>query len=139
MILIDNLFSDTETNYTIVKMLVPAFVAILFLQSGLDKVFNYKGNLYYFTDHFKNSPLSNFVPIMMPVITVLEVLAGILCAIGVFSLLMGNKLIAFWGLIIAAIALLSLFFGQRIAKDYAGAVSLVIYFALVIIGLLILV
>jgi uncharacterized membrane protein YphA (DoxX/SURF4 family) len=139
MILIDNLFANQVTNYTVVKMLVPAFMAILFLQSGLDKVFNYKDNLDYFTSHFKKSPLSNFVSLLTPVITVLEVSAGILCAIGTISLIFDNKLWAFWGLIIAALALLSLFFGQRVAKDYAGAVSIVIYFALVMIGLLILV
>ena len=132
-------FNNMSGSSTIVKMLVPAFMAILFGQSGLDKVLNYKGNLAYFTDHFKSSPLSSGVKILMPVITLLEVTAGVLCAIGTISLATGNTKWAFWGLMTAAVALLCLFFGQRVAKDYAGAVSLASYFILVVIGLLILV
>jgi hypothetical protein len=35
--------------------------------------------------------------------------------------------------------LLSLFFGQRVAKDYAGALSIAVYFGVNVLGLLILV
>lgn len=139
MILLNDFFQNPETAYTFVKMLVPVFMAILFLQSGIDKILNFKDNYAYFTEHFKNSPLSNWVGFMTPVITALEVVAGLLCAFGVFTLIYGNKIWAFWGLMTAAVALLCLFFGQRLAKDYAGAVTLATYFALVVIGLLILV
>ena len=131
-------FNDMSGSFTIVKMLVPAFMAILFGQSGLDKVFHYKDNLAYFTDHFKNTPLSSGVKMLLPVITLLELKAAILCAIGTVSVATGNTKWAFWGLITAAVALLCLFFGQRVAKDYAGAVSLASYFILVVMGLLIL-
>jgi hypothetical protein len=39
-------------------------------------------------------------------------------------------MIAFAGAVIAAAALTALFFGQRVAKDYAGAATLVPYFLL---------
>ena len=42
-------------------------VAILFLQSGLDKIFNYKGNLEWLTSHFAKSPLGGTVGLMLPV------------------------------------------------------------------------
>ena len=125
-------------SFTLVKMLVPAFMSILFLQSGLDKVFNYKGNLDYFTDHFKNSPLSKTVGLLMPTITFLEVSAGISSAIGTVSLLLGSEIWAYAGLMLSGVSLLALFFGQRIAKDYAGAGALTGYFILVVVGLLIL-
>ena len=125
-------------SFTLVKMLVPAFMSILFLQSGLDKVFNYKGNLDYFTDHFKNSPLSKTVGLLMPTITFLEVSAGISSAIGTVSLLLGSEIWAYTGLMLSGVSLLALFFGQRIAKDYAGAGALTGYFILVVVGLLIL-
>jgi uncharacterized membrane protein YphA (DoxX/SURF4 family) len=128
----------SEKSFTLIKCLSPAFMAILFLQSGFDKVFNYKDNLVYFTDHFKNSPLSNTVPLLMPIMTVLEVIAGLLCATGTVALLRGNEVIAYWGLMVAAISFLCLFFGQRLAKDYAGAVSLASYFIIVVVGLLML-
>jgi hypothetical protein len=122
----------------IVKTLAPALMAILFLQSGFDKALNYKGNLAYFTDHFKNSPLSKTVGLLMPTITLLEVAAGIVSAIGVVALFYGSEIWAYSGLILSALSLLCLFFGQRMAKDYAGSGGLTGYFIIVLIGLLVL-
>jgi hypothetical protein len=138
MTLLLDLFRADGVNFTFVKMLTPAFMAILFLQSGLDKLLNYKGNLAYFQDHFKNSPLSKTVGLLMPTITILELAGGLMSAIGVIALLNGNEIWAFWGLIICATALLCLFFGQRLAKDYAGAGGLTGYFVVNLIGLLLL-
>ncbi len=136
---LSDFLSNPSTGFIVVKMLIPAFMCILFLQSGTDKVFDYKGNLSYFTDHFKNSPLASTVGLLMPVITILEVASGILCAIGTVALASGNNKWAFWGLIVAALSFLSLFFGQRVAKDYAGAVTIANYFILNVLGLLLLV
>lgn len=133
-----DLFRADGVNFTFVKLLTPAFMAILFLQSGLDKVLNYKGNLAYFEDHFKNSPLSKTVGLMLPTITFLEVAAGFMSAIGVVALLNGSEIWAFWGLILSALSLICLFFGQRLAKDYAGAGGLTGYFLIALIGLLLL-
>jgi hypothetical protein len=138
MTLLLDLFRADGVNFTFVKMLAPAFMAILFLQSGIDKLLNYKGNLAYFQDHFKNSPLSKTVALLLPTITVLELAAGALSAIGVVGLLNGTEIWAFWGLLIGAASLICLFFGQRVAKDYGGAVSLTGYFLICLTGLLML-
>ena len=37
---------------------------------------------------------------------------------------------AFYGAVLAAVSIVALFFGQRMAKDYAGAATLVPYFLL---------
>ncbi len=137
MILLFDLISNLG-SFTLIKMLVPALMSILFLQSGLDKVFNYKDNLDYFREHFKKSPLSKTVVFLMPTITILEVAAGISSAIGTVSLFFGSEIWAYWGLMLAGVSLLALFFGQRIAKDYPGAGALTGYFILVVVGLLIL-
>ncbi|RMG83941.1 MAG: DoxX family membrane protein [Bacteroidetes bacterium] len=111
------------------RSLVLAFLAILFLQSGLDKVFNYRGNLEWLTGHFAKSPLKNTVGLLLPVITVLEVGAGALSAIGLGDFMIsGDPAVGLWGARLAALAVLSLFFGQRLAQDYAGAATLVPYF-----------
>ena len=133
-----NFFNNPDSSFVFVKMLIPIFMAILFLQSGLDKVLNYKSTVAYFTDHFKNSPLSKTVGLLMPTITFLEVSAGISSAIGTVSLLLGSEIWAYAGLMLSGVSLLALFFGQRIAKDYAGAGALTGYFILVVVGLLIL-
>ena len=46
-------------------------------------------------------------------------------------------MLALYGTILASVALIMLFLGQRIAKDYVGAQSLVSYFILTILTLLV--
>jgi hypothetical protein len=110
------------------------FVAILFLQSGLDKVFNYRGNLDFLSGHFAKSPLSKGVPVMLPVITLMEVATGALALIGLIYLVgTGSTIVLFYASILGAASLTALFFGQRIAQDYPGAAVLVPYFLLLIV------
>ena len=120
----------------LMQLLLSVFVAILFIQSGLDKVFNWKGEKDFYTSHFSKTFLKSTIPLLMPVITVSELAAGFLSGIGALVLLFsGNTSIAFLGMLIAALSIIQLFFGQRVAKDYAGAGSLVPYFLLTIVGL----
>jgi len=115
----------------LLQILASAFLAILFLQSGIDKIVDRRGNLEWLTAHFAKSPLGGIVPAMLTAITILEIAAGALSAIGcVMIMISRDSLLAFYGAIIAAIAIVALFFGQRIAKDYAGAAVLVPYFLL---------
>lgn len=121
----------------IAQLLVSALLAILFLQSGLDKMFDWSGNLGWLTGHFAKSPLKNMVPLLLGIITVTEVLAGLLSAAGVIALLFsGSSGVALYGAELSAMSLLMLFFGQRIAKDYEGAASLVNYFILTVLAIL---
>jgi len=117
----------------IIQLLVSAILAVLFLQSGLDKVIDRKGNRAYLDEHFAKSPLAGTVGPMFFVVTILEVTAGALSALGFLLLLVTrNATVAYWGALVAAANLVALFFGQRLAKDYAGAAALVPYFLLVI-------
>lgn len=111
------------------QLITLAFLGILFLQSGLDKVFNYKGNFDWLKGHFSKSILKGTVGLLMPVITFLEVAAGICCFGGIVQLLVtGNTSLGLVGAQLSALSILSLFFGQRMAQDYPGAASLVGYF-----------
>lgn len=104
-------------------------VSILFIQSGLDKVFDWKGNLGWLTGHFSETFLSSFVPIMLATITVLEILTGILSGIGIiYFLIGGSTVLIYYAAILGLLSLTALFFGQRIAKDYEGAAVIVPYF-----------
>ena len=106
-----------------------AFLAILFLQSGIDKVIDYRGNVEWLKGHFAKSALAGVVPVLLTAITLLEVAAGALSAIGCLMLIVSRgTTIAFYGAVSSAVALIALFFGQRMAKDYAGAAVLVPYF-----------
>jgi len=119
--------------FYILQTLVSAMLAVLFLQSGLDKVIDRAGNRAYLDEHFAKSPLAGTVGPMFLVVTILEVTAGILSAIGCLLLLVTrNASVAFYGALVSAVNLIALFFGQRVSKDYAGAAALVPYFLLAI-------
>ena len=108
-----------------------AFLAILFLQSGIDKIIDHRGNLDWLKGHFSKSPLGGVVPILLTAITILEVAAGALSAIGCMMLIVSRETtVAFYGAVISAVVIIALFFGQRMAKEYAGAAVLVPYFLL---------
>src|SRR3954471_8829485 len=114
-----------------IDLLVSAFLAILFLQSGIDKIVDRRGNLDWLKGHFAKSPLAGMVPIMVTVITILEIVAGGLSAIGCgLIFLRQDSTLAFYGAVVSALTLVALFFGQRMAKDYPGAATLVPYFLL---------
>lgn len=119
------------------QILISAFFAILFLQSGIDKVVDRRGNLEWLTGHFAQSPLAGTVPLLLGIITLMELAAGALSAIGCFMVLFRHdSTIAFYGAILAGLTLLALFFGQRMAKEYAGAAALVPYFLVVIVAVI---
>jgi putative oxidoreductase len=121
------------------EILILLFLIVTFLQSGIDKLTDWKGNLSFIKDHFKNSALKNNVPILLGTVLVLEILAGMLMTIGVYQLATtGVSEIALLGLEISAITLLFLLIGQRLAKDYAGAMSLTVYFILTVFGVFLL-
>jgi hypothetical protein len=124
-----------EATY-LMQILASAFLAILFLQSGIDKVLDRRGNFEWLKGHFAKSPLAGIVPSLLICITILEVAAGALSAVGcVFIILSRDSTVAFYGAAISAVAVLALFFGQRIAKDYAGAAVLVPYFLLMLVAM----
>ncbi len=109
------------------------FVSILFIQSGLDKVFDWKGNLEWLTGHFSKSFLAPFVTPMLATITVTELATGFLAAAGIiYFFATGSLSLIFYASIIGTASLTALFFGQRVAKDYPGAAVLVPYFILLL-------
>jgi len=115
----------------LLQILVSAFLAILFLQSGIDKVVDRRGNLDFLKGHFAKSPLAGMVPLMVATITIVEIAAGGLSGVGcALIVLTRNSTLAFYGAVVAAVGIVALFFGQRMAKDYAGAGVLVPYFLL---------
>lgn len=120
-----------ETVKNLPALLGALLVAILFIQSGLDKLFDWKGNVEWLKGHFSKTFLAPFVPLMLAKITVIELAAGLMSAAGiVYFFVAGSTALIFWAAAIGAGGIVALFFGQRIAKDYPGAAVLVPYFIL---------
>ena len=121
------------------ETLILLFLIVTFLQSGVDKLIDWRGNLSFIKGHFKNSPLKNSVPLMLGIILIMEILASLLMIIGIYQIHTSElKEIAILGVMLSGLSLIFLLIGQRLAKDYAGAMTLAVYFIITIIGLILL-
>lgn len=117
-------------------ILVLVFFLIVFIQSGLDKIFDYKGNLNFLKDLLKIYFSPTLIELALISVTILELTSGILCLIGIINFVFNDSnFIGLLGLIIGSIALLVLLFGQRVSKNYDGAKTIAIYFILAMIGI----
>ena len=121
-----------------VHLALGLFVAIVFLQSGIDKIVDRRGNLEWLKGHFSKTFLSSMVPIMLTVVTLFEMAAGLIALCGIYCLLFcdDEDYCIKYSLILSLFTLLMLLFGQRIAKDYEGAKTIVIYIGVCLLGLM---
>ena len=111
------------------EILLLLFLAITFLQSGIDKIIDWAGNLSWLKGHFAKTPLKGLVPFLLAIVLLSEMAAGTLCAIGLYQIaIMGKTTLALYGAIVSCVSLLMLLFGQRMAKDYEGAKTIAVYF-----------
>ena len=117
------------------QLLILAFLAIVFLQSGIDKLTDWKGNLSFLKDHFGKTFLKKSVLLMLGVVMIGELIVGVLSIIGIIQIYTsGTMIMGFYAAVIAAKVLLALLLGQRIAKDYAGAMTIAVYFTVTVFG-----
>lgn len=122
-------------SINLTELLILLFIAITFLQSGLDKVFDWKGNLGWLKGHFEKTILGGVVPLLVGVILVTEILTGLLAVAGLYAIIVNDQsTVGLYACVLAAVTLLMLLLGQRIAKDYPGAFTITGYFIVVIFG-----
>jgi len=115
--------------FNIATILVLILLAVTFIQSAYDKTMYWKDNLDWLKGHFAATPIKNMVPFSLFLILVLELISGILCISGCIQMLVNNgRTFGLYGAIFSCITLLFLLVGQRMAKDYDGARTIVIYF-----------
>jgi len=105
-----------------------AILCIVFLQSGIDKLFHFKNEKDFIQSHLSKSPLNKMSGALFVILTILEITSGVLSAGGIIHLYLHDNLImANLASVFSSVTLLSLLIGQRIAKDYAGAQTIIIY------------
>jgi hypothetical protein len=118
------------------RTMVCAFFAVLFLQSGLDKVVDWRGNYDWLTGHFEKAFFSKTSGLLLAIMTGMELLT---CLVSAFAIVVmwsaGPEEVPMVAMTLACLSLLMLFTGQRFAKDYPGAATLATYFAVALIGL----
>ena len=114
---------------------ISTLLLICFLQSGLDKIIDRKGNEVWLKEHFSNTVFKGLVSFLITFITLLELLVAMFFFIGIIAyVIYQSTSFIQYGLMLSSITLLCLFLGQRIAKDYEGAYVLVVYFILTMLG-----
>ena len=119
------------------QIFIAIFLFIAFFQSGLDKVIDRKGNLDFLKAHFSDSPIIKIIPIMLLILTFLEIIGSLMLGYGVYYAFVNRSTLwIFYGFVVIAITIVILFAGQRIAKDYLGAADLVPYFILIMLGIM---
>lgn len=112
------------------SLLILIFLAVTFIQSAYDKIFDWKCNLDWLKTHFENtSLLKNYVAFSLSFILLLELITGIVLLIGCAELIInGGRTFGFYGAVLSSITMILLLLGQRLAKDYDGARTIAIYF-----------
>ena len=124
-------------NIEIAQILVSIFFSIVFFQSSIDKINDRQGNLKFFNHHFEGTFFQNYTSISLNLLALLEIISAFLCCLGIFhKLLYHHSIFIYYGLLSSAIVLLLLLLGQRLAKDYAGAADITIYFILCIVTIM---
>ena len=117
-------------------LFVLTFFLIVFIQSGLDKVYDYKGNLSFLNTLLGGFFSSSLITLALVSVTILELTSGLLCLLGILDVVFNDSnLTGLTGLIVGSFALLVLLFGQRVSKNYDGAKTIAVYFILAVIGL----
>tara|TARA_R110002073_G_scaffold123234_1_gene266753 strand:+ start:46326 stop:46721 length:396 start_codon:yes stop_codon:yes gene_type:complete len=118
------------------EILILLFLIVTFLQSGIDKLTDWKGNVSFIKDHFKGSLLKNNVPLLLSIVLITELVASLFMVYGIYELISeGVTTFALYGIELSALTLIFLLIGQRLAKDYAGAMTLTVYFIVTILGI----
>ncbi|WP_299259119.1 DoxX family protein [uncultured Aquimarina sp.] len=120
----------------IVSITILLFLLITFLQSGIDKIMDWKGNLSWLKEHFSATFMAEMVPLLLSIVLILEIITAILCILGIYQLIAdGGIRYASEAMFSGCFTLIMLLFGQRVAKDYQGALTITCYFIVAVFGL----
>lgn len=123
-------------SYLSTSFFILLFFIITYAISIVEKINEWKDTVAYITVHFKKSPLKNYVSPLLAILVFFEIIAFIFLVIGlIFILTQQSNYLALLGLQLSAITLLFMLIGQRLAKDYPGAMNISVYFIINLLGI----
>ena len=135
LILMNKLISTLFIMVFSAQILILIYILITFTYSALEKVFQWKESIDYYRSHFKDTFMEKLIPPSLLLVIFLEVITVVLLTWGIYDLIfLKQKQTGLFGLLLASITLLGLMIGQRVAKDYSGAMLITVYFILTVFG-----
>jgi putative oxidoreductase len=123
-------------NNNSAEILILLFFIITYFFSVIEKLTDWKGTVSYYTNHFDKTVLKKLIPLLLINVIIFETAAMLLLTFGLYYLITDNSfIVAKIGLELSALTLLMFLVGQRLAKDYPGAMNIAVYFILNIAGI----
>ncbi|MDP3313902.1 DoxX family protein [Lutibacter sp.] len=120
-------------------LLILLFFGITYFFSIYEKLTGWKGTIKFYKIHFDKTFVIKHLAFFIKVVVVLEIICLFILLLGMYYIInLQQILVAQIAFILSAITLLILLIGQRIAKDYTGAMNVTIYFILNCFGIYIL-
>lgn len=117
-------------------ILICLYLTVSFSFSIGEKLMSWSATIAYYQEHFKDTFIKNVVPLTIFIVIILEFTTTVLLVVGLILDFLSQRIILLeLGLFSAAITFLILLIGQRIAKDYQGAMSITVYFILSVLGI----
>lgn len=121
-------------NYS-AQILILIYILITFAYSAFEKILQWKESKTYYRSHFKDTFMEKIIPASLFLVILMELITVVFSVSGIYKLILFHeKEVGFYALIFAAVTLLGLMTGQRIAKDYQGAMLITVYFILTVFG-----
>lgn len=104
------------------------FLLITYAISSYEKLSDFKGNLAWMKPHFSQSVLKNVVPLALGILVFFEVLTAVIALFSIYKLLLTSDTLALiYANYLNLICLFLMLIAQRLAKDFDGARTIVIY------------
>lgn len=115
-------------NTFIFTLVFVIFLNITYWFSTYEKLSDFKGNLAWMQPHFANSALKNSVPLALGILIFFEMVTALFSAIGLVTLIT-HKTTEFinYANYLNLVCLFLMLIAQRLAKDFDGARTIVIY------------
>ena len=131
-----NFFAMETDALALGRMFMLLIWLVLFGQSALSKISDWKGTRAWISDYFSKSILAPSSGMLLLVLTAVECAAALASGVGVGAQLLDVRISALPAQALSLMALLCIFFGQRVVKDYVAAANTAIYLGLGLLGCL---
>ena len=117
-------------------LLIGVYLTISFLFSVIEKMTSWKMTNSFYKEHFKGTFIRNNVTPLIVVVLFFELVTlGFLISGLIMTFISSANVVLELGFFSTAITLFLLLIGQRIAKDYQGAMVITVYFILTLLGI----